>query len=224
MKYDKESLPLYIRNTSIIKELNIKENKLGFLDIYPREFKSTEILIRFCGKLYLLYIINYSNETYLRNKLDIPKISYIYSIEDMDKFINKFTNKKIQDKYYKGKLTPFYNDISNRKILEQKYLNLDIKKPAWSVDKDIIDEPILTLEYIYSLKRESGMNLFKNRNLKEIGFYKIKSPQIAYQDINSFLNNIAVKEDRIPVISDEILAESKGFNKFSFRKDSSKNR
>ena len=62
-------------------------------------------------------------------------------------------------------------------------------------------------------------NLILNPVLKNIKFNK--DAYQTYQDIRMFVENDLVKENqgKSPVGSDKILAESKGYNKFSFRKD-----
>ena len=48
---------------------------------------------------------------------------------------------------------------------------------------------------------------------------RIKDPYTAYQELSMYLGNMAFPNKPIPTISDEVMAEIKGFNKFSFRKD-----
>ena len=62
-------------------------------------------------------------------------------------------------------------------------------------------------------------NLILNPVLKNIKFNK--DAYQTYQDIRMFVENDLVKENqgKSPVGSDKILAESKGYNKYSFRKD-----
>lgn len=58
--------------------------------------------------------------------------------------------------------------------------------------------------------------------LKRYNFQTVYSPPNAYQKLESYLYNVARPLKPIPEISDEIMAEAKGFNKYSFRKDKSK--
>lgn len=53
-------------------------------------------------------------------------------------------------------------------------------------------------------------------------FYTVKDPYTAYQELSMFLVNLAQPEKEMPVISDELKAQSKGFNEWSFRKPPSK--
>ena len=62
-----------------------------------------------------------------------------------------------------------------------------------------------------------------NPRLGDFGFYKVegKDSYTAYQDIRVYLGNDLAKdtEVEVPVGGDLIVAHSKGFNKYSFRKD-----
>jgi coproporphyrinogen III oxidase len=58
--------------------------------------------------------------------------------------------------------------------------------------------------------------------LKNYEFFKVFNPYETYQQIEMFISNLAINEDRIVMISDKLKAETHGFDKFSFRKDKSK--
>lgn len=58
-----------------------------------------------------------------------------------------------------------------------------------------------------------------NGSLREVEFYRVVEPFMAFQEISMFMSNLAVPFKQIPEISDKVLAEAKGFNKWSFRKE-----
>ena len=62
--------------------------------------------------------------------------------------------------------------------------------------------------------------LIINPHLGDIGFQKVMNPWQAMQEIHMFLGNELVQDKQpiMPVGSDKIIAESKGFDKWSFRK------
>ncbi len=68
--------------------------------------------------------------------------------------------------------------------------------------------------------------LIINPCLKDIGFFKIKDTFTAFQEIDQYLGTVLVKEQQghIPTGDDVVLAQSKGFDRYSFRKDKSKKR
>lgn len=61
-----------------------------------------------------------------------------------------------------------------------------------------------------------------NATLSTVEFIRVIDPYTAFQEIQMFLGNMAQPEKPIPKISDEVMAEIKGFDKFSFRKDPAK--
>jgi len=61
-----------------------------------------------------------------------------------------------------------------------------------------------------------------NAPLKDFEFYKIFDPHTAYQEISMYMYNFAEPMKEIPEISDETMAEIKGFDKWSFRKEPKK--
>lgn len=71
---------------------------------------------------------------------------------------------------------------------------------------------------------ENRANFAVHDPLKALEFFRVFDPMQAYQQIEMFVGNRLFKRDnpRIDPVPDKIKAESHGFNKFSFRKDSSK--
>jgi hypothetical protein len=58
--------------------------------------------------------------------------------------------------------------------------------------------------------------------LKDFEFYRVKDAPTAYQEVAMWLGNQADPGKTIPEIDDVTMAEAKGFDKWSFRKQSSK--
>ena len=63
--------------------------------------------------------------------------------------------------------------------------------------------------------------LVVNGILKDFDFVKLFDPYQAFQELQMYLSNIAVPLKPIPEIDDVTMAEAKGFNKWSFRKERS---
>lgn len=57
-----------------------------------------------------------------------------------------------------------------------------------------------------------------NALLRRYDFMRVFDPYMAYQEILMFMNNLAVPQKPMPVIPDELKAETHGFDKWSFRK------
>lgn len=63
-----------------------------------------------------------------------------------------------------------------------------------------------------------------NTQLKPYEFYRVHSPYQAYQELSMWFGNQAAPSKPIPHISDEVMAEAKGFDKWSFRKEPKRKR
>lgn len=61
-----------------------------------------------------------------------------------------------------------------------------------------------------------------NPCLNKFQFAKVKDPTAAFQEIYQWLSNKASPEKPIPKMDDKLAIEQHGFNKFSFRKESTK--
>jgi hypothetical protein len=72
----------------------------------------------------------------------------------------------------------------------------------------------------YDLKSSDAYDVFiKNPILKEFDFQKIVNPYEAMQEIEMYIGRLAENNlPKMPVGSDKVIAESKGFDKWSFRK------
>jgi hypothetical protein len=70
-----------------------------------------------------------------------------------------------------------------------------------------------------TMPHKSRRVLTYNAMLKPFEFFKVFDPAHAYQEILMFMNNLAVPMKPIPEMDDVTKAESKGFDKYSFRKD-----
>lgn len=76
------------------------------------------------------------------------------------------------------------------------------------------DEPIVLAAPVSG----HGVVITKNPKLDHFGFAKIINPYEAYREIGTYLSNRISKSKPTPPISDEAMAEIKGFDKHSFRK------
>lgn len=68
------------------------------------------------------------------------------------------------------------------------------------------------------------VHLFLHPNLKRLEFYRVEPAAQAYQSIRQWLSNLTNPEKPVPALDDVTLAESKGFDKFSFRKEPKRKR
>jgi hypothetical protein len=97
---------------------------------------------------------------------------------------------------------------------EQKYIEYYTCSPR------IVREKILT-----SRNDDNTFTLIKNPILEKFCFHRLIDPYTAIQEIEMYIGRIAINNTPpMPVGSDKVIAESKGFDKWSFRKPPTKKR
>ena len=173
-------------------------------------------LIGFCGHLYPFIKVHYPAP--YRDK-------YFYSYEDFVKSNENYLQKDQPNK----KVYAFYN-FNIEKWLQTGAL------PSYKQTYDAInDQNILNIfekykvAYFVVVEKQlhpSKLNLIDVELypcLKDYSFFKVFPTYEAFQQIEMYLTNNLVIPDKIELkISDKLKAESKGFDKWSFRKMSDK--
>lgn len=104
-------------------------------------------------------------------------------------------------------------DVLEDKLTNHKIYNKD--------NQDLIPTLLPVLQNTPAVVVKGG-ELILNPQLSSYEFAKIKDPQTTYQSIEMFLSNIAHPNKPIPAISDRDMRDAKGFDKWSFRKESLK--
>jgi len=213
---------LYIRDFS---EEEVRYNrKLGFdsrlCDYSCYDFRSIDNIylyyevILFCGKPYPLikvkaYIHNLPEK---QNSINIVA----YKIEDIDRVAEKHASSKIRDGYFdkKSKSRFSHNTLSSFFEVEKKN-----KSYYDYVEKGGITScPI----FLFSNKYMNLIGIAHNPCLKDIEFFRVMDSYAAFQEIQMYLANVAIPQKEMPIVSDDLNAESHGFDKYSFRKDKQK--
>ncbi len=154
-----------------------------------------------------------------------------------------------QDYYQKNKTRILANNKKNyennkKRILKQrieyKEKNIDILKEYFTSyqykDKD--QQQLYNIKYRLTHKNqiseynktyyeanidhETNINEYvitKNPTLKDIQFQSIKDTFTCFQDVQTYISNVLVKKEVNTKIADIDLLHSKGFDKYSFRKE-----
>jgi len=159
---------------------------------YRRNFIG--IWITFCGKSYYgVALLNNDNAV-------ISK--YLYSSDKFEEYVKNNAPDLL------GKFTGYNNNLDALKKLEQKENKESLE--MW----DKYHAPIITW-------RHDNTHVV-NDSLSQYNFQTVKDSFTAFQDIYTYLGGKASPEKELPVLSDEIMRDIKGFDKFSFRKDKSR--
>jgi hypothetical protein len=210
--------PLYIRKNislEIKNPFNRRSFKIGRIWVEDKEYMYKEFVVGFCGKIYYGVEVELSRTSWG----NLPEKHVFYDMEKLNCFLNIYqSSSKWKDEFiksnngnnYRWKQAPKF--ISRRdEILEDKSLLGIFTKhsvPSFVIDLTLDQKEILSL----------------NHELKKYEFYKQFDSYTAFQELDMYIgNDLAQSNDpSMPVGGDVVVAESKGFNKFSFRKDKSK--
>lgn len=208
--------PLWLRNTTTITSDETKPSVLSVDQIKflnqafseiprPRIFKSKKcvydvrldyILLGYCGKLIPLYLYQENTHT----------SSNIICFDNIEEYIQHYKCKGyiLKDNIWKPKrkfdnsgLKAWIQEFNNNKVPD---IFVALNSPIFLIDaghKDVIKI---------------------NPRLLDLGLQRIIAPYTAYQDISTFLSNQLVREESVPIFSDELKRDAHGFDKWSFKK------
>ncbi len=177
-----------------------------------------EYIIGFCGRIYPLVTALDTKEQQKALRED-PKADcrvFCYNLEDIEKFVENHCDKKEKEKFYAKSYSGYGIGIRHRD-LKECLLAAEQSKDSYRPYFEKKRSPIFAC-------RASGYQRYTewNASLKEYHFQKVFDPFTAFQEISMFLGGLAMPEKTIPDVSDKVMAEIKGFNKWSFRKEPSK--
>lgn len=192
----------------------------------------TELTIGFCGKLHRLIRLT---------RLGGSEKYHAYNIDDIDAYVKQHYNDKAWEAYcFKGRsyadLSIFersyrhkwcwysrrqnFEDYFNAKHPVCEHLFVDNYCPLFfSTDSRDIKSDDKTHIIGWNDKPNKAVGVVLNGHLKQFEFYKVFDAYQAFQEISMYLGSMAVPLKEVPHIDDRTMAEAKGFDKFSFRKD-----
>lgn len=188
--------------TWIREQQNMTVEKLD--DIFSNGF-CVPRLIGVCGKTYKVLKL-----------CDSDSCVYAYNMEQVDAYYKNFYSSKQYRTYLETTEHKYRSYWWWRKagvVSRHSYVSFfgNLKQPDYS-----------KLFQEYPLFLISGDDALFNPKLDTLGFQRVMDPYTIFQEIRMWLSNKASPAKPIPHIDDKTMAEAKGFNKFSFRKDPSK--
>lgn len=221
---------LYVRNETAV-DLNHRWqwHCVNFINNKPWSF--THHVIGFCNKVHAC-LANWTPAGKNAQGEDLYEQVFCYSVEDVDVLAARLLTKKALNVYFepRSKNRYGYGEGVRRYRVEDffakfalkadSYVNLfeDSKAPVFVATlRGYVDR----LGRVNAPRSDRSPKIVYNACLGDYGFMRIKDTYTAFQEITAFVSNVALPIKPIPSISDEIMAEIKGFNKFSFRKDPS---
>lgn len=236
LAYGQDDNLRYIRHPNVVELKEFDDchpliNKLPSYNTMSGKFSCRSLIVGFCGKIYPILSLNESSSNWNYNFFD-KNIVKCYNIEDIDNyFLPKLNEHQIElyhcssykEWCYKQRTKAYRNAFSAEHSREKfaKFFE-NIKKVENNFAELFIEfkSPIFTYEY--RPRFNVGRRVTFNACLRETGFVKIFPPVQALQELSMYMGSIAAPEKIIPHVDDKTLAEAKGFDKFSFRKDPSK--
>ena len=171
--------------------------------------------LAFCGKWFPFVKLH----TWAYTQHDDPtKQKTCFSLEDMDKFMEKWSESQEEMDAYRLNMDTYRSNFKDM-----------LERPPYKSVADIHAKyncPVFTSAPIrYRTSGDvyaRGELITLNPKLSDYGFVRFRDPYTAFQEIAMFLSSLATNEDKIPKIDDETMRDVKGFDKFSFRQDPKK--
>lgn len=170
--------------------------------------------IGFCGKIYPLLELNI---------LGHEESTICYNLEEVDSFMeSNFKEKQLkayrQTKGFSKQWSSCYRRTSFSKFFDECRQKQSAYEDKWFRENRC---PVFVARF---RPRSQSSTVTLNAELKKWEFYRIFDTYSAFQEIYSFMSALAVPIEAIPEIDDVTMAEAKGFNKWSFRKEPTKRR
>ena len=182
---------------------------------YIRETEEVKIdqkynfeIIGFCGKLYpldnVMNIMDFDPKKYVNYN---PALEFEFS-----------EGRNLQKK---AKLVP-----AKKFSYTYAWWNSRMNKAGyWDTAKKDKKYLKLFLKYKVPIFYIRQTTLILNPCLKNLGFYKVMDTTQAFQEIEMYLSNVLVSDTQhiiVPVGNDNVIRDSKGFDKWTFRKEKEK--
>lgn len=234
--YGQDRSRVYVRN----EEDEELKNRWPFPSVMSFRDSPTWLkqnIIGFCGVIYPCLHVAYTDYDLGRNSApehtwwkveDRYPCTFVYNLDEMDAFVHQ---------HYKKRHIEIYESDENRHLwrysgCRRKYIKEFFEKVEKVKDKHAkrFEEhlsPIFVASLHGHVRRpwnsdeytDSPQKIVWNSSLRELDFMRIKDPYTAYQELSMYMSNMAFPNKPIPKIDDKTMAEIKGFDKFSFRKD-----
>lgn len=175
------------------------------------------ITIGFCGKIYTVMRVSGS----FSYQTDRP-YALCYSIDDVDRFVESHCDKRDRG-CYAG--TNRRWKVAERRQIEQLFAAFgDRSHAVRSRYMALFREhnvPIFLFDP--SLYRGADMKIILNPILRKYEFARIFDPYSAFQEVSMYVGGVLNGQTRpVPDMPDDVLAEAKGFDRWSFRKPPSR--
>ena len=212
-QYDVENI-----DTELIR-VQVTEDRTYRYSIYSE-------IVGFCGEIYpCVRVEKEHKEEYT------TKVFYAYTWDALIKIVSA---KTINTGWTRNRIYVFGSkEATIRKWLEFGRTSMGwYDKTAYEAKNDpklkkIFADEKIAYFHINTITKKGNPMMHVYPVLKDLEFYKLFDPYTCFQTIEYYLTNELVKPDEISqeiqdTITDELKAQAHGYNRFSFRKESSK--
>ena len=183
--------------------------------------------VAFCGKIY-----RGVGTTYWKKDewglTDIPVTNHFYDLDSLKEYLDKYglSFKEVPTikwrKWNPPSTYPLALDLRFEHKVEMYFAEAD-RDSLEHLDFFVVRKLPIAVWEQEPKKWSNKHYLYLNCRLQNFHFGKVLSAPLAFQEIDMFLGGIVAGEDNPMVgISDKDLAEAKGFNCYSFRKEPTK--
>ena len=194
---------VYVRKQ---EEKELPKEQWPFPAFYGR--RGHPYIIGFCGKIYPLIAL------WRTNRDETTDCIRCFSMDAVDAFMNANLSPR-ELKEYRGKLRDhrWWRSLkrSNYAVFFEECAKQQAKYEQMFTDKG---SPIFVA---HKEGRWEGGVIEWDAMLNEHEFFRVFDPYTAFQEIAMFVGNMAIKQKPMPVVSDELNAQTHGFDKWSFR-------
>jgi hypothetical protein len=197
-----------------------------------KEFDIMLFLIGFCGHLYVgvkaseTYRSSYGSLQEFLSQVhapkDKPKHDYLYSAEDLLQWGKGNGVPETPKRQKRSRPTRWRGTKISLAKVKSRLLFLQNEVCGDREHPDLFEKLGVPLFTVRPTRILGTLELTINGCLGDLGFYQIFDSFSAYQELRMWVSNQASPEKDMPNFGDDLKAASKGFDKFSFRKDPSK--
>jgi len=189
------------------------------------KFRAVEHIIGFCGTIYPALVLSAQS-----GPAEPGEEAICFALAQVDEFVESHL-KRTQVAAYKSSKLNWGVDIPfgrSRRNFLKFFAECEERKGAYAGLFREYNCPVFVATHGQFVategrgERYSGDVIVYNGSLKELEFFRVMDTQTAFQEIQMFLGGLAQPPKEIPEIPDKTMAEAKGFDKWSFRKESKK--
>jgi len=204
---------LYLRRPH---EEKWKETPFPFTDALRRNYFCDNLLrdcyiVGFCGTIRPVLRLQHPSPS----RTDIKPV-LCYTLDDVDSFIRATFKTPAVERYFSKRRRNYWSETW-RHLQHDQFDTFFQEAEARRNQYKHLFQGSRCPVFICQTGRECIITY--NGCLKDVEFYRCVDPFTAFQEIQMFLGGLAAPEKPIPRTDDKTLAEAKGFNKWSFRKE-----